>query len=84
MDDAAQGAGERRGISCRANHQILRRVPGRNIIGLLPRDIYLRLAGSFQAAHADFADYADNDAVVIADVDMTAEWIFPRPVALDE
>src|SRR5262249_13230696 len=49
------------------------------------RQVHLRLTDALEAAEADIADDADDlSTLKRQDVELTTDWILPRPVALDE
>jgi hypothetical protein len=84
MDDLAQRRRQRSGIRCRAHHQVFGCIPGRNTVGLLPGGVDLRLTAGFQTSVADIAYFADDQAVVIANVDTATDTTLPVTVAAHE
>jgi hypothetical protein len=72
------------GAGTRANHQILRSIPGRYAVGLLPGYIDLRLARPFETPDPYVAYYADDHTIVVSDLDAPPERALRSPVASNE
>ena len=84
-DDAAKGGEQRAGWCVGAQDEILRGVPDDAAIGdLLVGEVDLRFADALRAAPADVAHYADDGAVKEGELEVPAEGVVARPVALRE
>ncbi len=76
-----QRGNERNRITRGSKRQVFRRIPGCNVVGLLPRHVNLGLAASLQTANVNVAHHADHNSIVVADIDVAAKRILIRPVA---